>query len=76
MNTKKTLMAVLAVSALAFGLAACKKAEEGPAERAGKKIDEATTTAGQKIDEVTAKVGEKMQEAGKEIQKAADDAKK
>ena len=76
MHTKKILLTVLAGGLLAFGLAACNKAQEGPAERAGKKIDEAATTAADKIEEVTAKVGEKMQEAGKDIQKAADDAKK
>jgi len=63
MNTKKALLSLLTVSTLAFGLAACEK--EGPAERAGKQIDNATETA-----------GEKIQEAGQDIQHAADDAKK
>lgn len=76
MHIKKVLMTVLAGSLLAVGLAACQKKDEGPAERAGKQIDEAATTAARKIEEVTAKVGEKMQEAGQNIQKAADDAKK
>ncbi len=63
MNTKNALLSLLTVSALAIGLAGCQK--EGPAERAGKQIDNATETA-----------GEKIQEAGQDIQRAADDAKK
>ncbi|GGC17533.1 hypothetical protein GCM10007205_28180 [Oxalicibacterium flavum] len=68
-------MALLAGVLLLSGLAACQKKDEGPAERVGKKLDEAASTAAEKIEEVTSKVGEKMQEAGKSIQKAADDAK-
>lgn len=63
MNTKKTLLSLLAASLLTVGLAACQK--EGPAEKAGKEIDNAAATA-----------GEKIQEAGKDIQRSADDAKR
>jgi len=73
MTTTKTWMVLLAGAALICGLSACQK-DEGPAERVGKKLDEAAATAADKIEEVTSKVGEKVQEAGKSIQKAADDA--
>lgn len=47
---------------LAVGLVACNK--PGPAESAGKKIDQATDKAGQKISDTADKVGEKMSEQG------------
>lgn len=63
MNTKKSLFSFLAISLLAVGLAGCQK--EGPAEKAGKEIDNATATA-----------GEKMKEVGQDIHKSAEDAKR
>ena len=63
MNIKKPLLSLMTVGLLAVGLSACQK--EGPAERAGKQVDNAAASA-----------GEKMKEAGQDIQKAADDAKK
>jgi len=63
MNIKKSLFSFLAVSLLAVGLAGCHK--EGPAEKAGKEIDNAAASA-----------GEKMKEVGQDIQKSADDAKR
>ena len=50
--------------ALAAMLCGCQK-EEGPAERAGKQVDQAVQQAGQQ-----------MEKAGQDIQKAANDAKK
>lgn len=44
---------------------ACKK--EGPAERAGKNIDESVEKVGKKIDETTEKAGNKIEEAGKKL---------
>lgn len=60
----KNLLTVLALSTLIAGLTACQK-EEGPAERAGKAMDNAVK-----------KAGEKIEKAGEKIQDAADDAKK
>lgn len=54
----KTIGAALAASALLFALSGCQK--EGPAERAGKEVDNAA-----------AKVGEKVEKAGDSIQDAA-----
>jgi hypothetical protein len=54
----------LAMSLLVVGLSACQK-KEGPAERAGKEVDQAVQGAGQQLEK-----------AGQQIQDAAKDAKK
>ncbi len=64
MNFKKSAVIVLAMAVLMAGLSGCKK-EEGPAERAGKSLDNAVQ-----------KAGEKVEQAGEKIQDAAKDAKK
>jgi hypothetical protein len=48
---------------------ACKK--EGPAERAGKKIDETVEKAGKTIEESAEKAGDKIEEAGEKVKEAA-----
>ena len=52
------------MSLLVVGLSACQK-KEGPAERAGKEVDQAVQGAGQQLEK-----------AGQQIQDAAKDAKK
>jgi len=64
MNFKKSAAIVLAMGILMAGLSGCKK-EEGPAERAGKSLDNAAQ-----------KAGEKVEQAGENIQDAAKDAKR
>lgn len=56
--------ALLVMAVLVAGLSACKK-EEGPAERAGKAVDNAVQKAGEKIEQA----GEKIQDAAKEANK-------
>jgi len=60
MNYRKTVSAVLIVSALLAALAGCQK-QEGPAERAGKEVDKATEKVGQQIE----KAGQNIQDAAK-----------
>lgn len=60
----RVIAAAFAAGILLSGLSACQK-PEGPAERAGKSIDNATQQAGQEIEK-----------AGQKIQDAADGAKK
>lgn len=60
----KHLASFLAISALMLGLSACQK-QEGPAEQAGKELDQAV-----------GKIGEKMESAGEALQKAAEGEKK
>ncbi len=51
-------------AALVMSVSACKK-EEGPAERAGKAVDNAVQDAGKKIEQA----GEKVQDAAKDATK-------
>lgn len=59
---------------LVVGLSACDNNKPGPAETAGKKIDQTINDAGKKMDEATDKVGEKMSEQGEKAGVAIDDA--
>lgn len=60
----KQVMTTVVLGALISGLSACQK-QEGPAERAGKAMDNAVEKAGEKIE----KAGEKIQDASKDAQK-------
>ena len=60
---RKAVQAALLTLALTAALAACQK--EGPAERAGKEVDEATKSVGRQIE----KAGESIQDAAKGDQK-------
>jgi hyperosmotically inducible periplasmic protein len=57
---------------LAGGLAACDN--PGPAESAGKKLDDAANRAGEKIEDAVDKVGEKLDEKSEKAGIALDDA--
>jgi predicted small secreted protein len=63
-KSSRNVMTALIAGALIAGLSACQK-EEGPAERAGKAMDNAVK-----------KAGEEIEKAGEKIQKAAEEAKK
>jgi len=63
-RSRQALAAVFAAAFLVAALGACQK-QEGPAERAGKQIDQAVQQAGQEL-----------QKAGQKLQDAADEAKK
>lgn len=56
---------VVALLAAVVGLSACK--QEGPAEKAGQKVDTAVEQAGQKIDKATEQAGEKIEQAGEAV---------
>jgi hypothetical protein len=58
----RLVISVAIVIALA-GVAACQR--EGPAERAGKQIDQAVEKAGDKVE----RAGEKIQDAAKDAKK-------
>lgn len=59
------------VAALSFAGAGCK--EEGPAEQAGKAIDEAAESAQEGVQELTRDEGA-LEEAGEEADEAIQDA--
>jgi hyperosmotically inducible protein len=57
---------------LAFGVAACNKAP-GPAESAGKQIDQAANDASKKVTETIDKVGEKLNDQSVKTGVVVDD---
>ena len=59
-NHGKTSGPALVIGALLVALAGCQK-QEGPAEKAGKEVDEAAQTVGKQIE----KAGESVQDAAK-----------
>ena len=66
----KKLLSAVCVSLMVMGLVACDK--QGPAERAGEKMDNAAERAGDKIENATDKAGEKMEDAGDRIEDKTD----
>lgn len=56
---------MLCIGLIMVSVSACKK--EGPAERAGRNIDEALDKAGKKIDRSAGKAAEKIEETGKKL---------
>jgi len=71
MKTVETFKLVGLSMLVALGIAACDK--PGPAETAGKKIDQTASDAGKKIGEAADKVGEKMSEESAKTGVAIDD---
>ena len=59
MNISQRIKLFAISTLLIVGLAACNK--PGPAETAGKKIDQSTQKAGEAIDDAAAKAKEKME---------------
>ena len=68
MSIFKKVMLVLFSSMIIVSFAACKK--EGPAERAGKKIDETVEKAGEEMKEAAEKASDKMEEAGEKMEES------
>lgn len=60
MKFGKTPGAAIVMSVLLLTLSACQK-QEGPAEKAGKSVDQAADKVGQQVE----KAGEKIQDAAK-----------
>lgn len=72
------LFATIALSAC---LAGCEKQqaateESGPAETAGKKIDQAAAKTGEELSKLAEKAGAELQKAGEAIQNKASEADK
>lgn len=63
MKIQKAISATLIVGAIVVMLSACEK--EGPAEKAGKAVDNAVDKTGQQIE----KAGDKIQDASKDNKK-------
>ena len=72
MNSSRSFKSIAIALLLATGLAACD--QPGPAEKAGKKIDQTTDAAGQKIGAAVDEAGKKLDEQGVKAGTAIDDA--
>jgi hypothetical protein len=66
-NQVKILVAICS-GLLVISLGACKK--EGPAERAGRNIDETVEKAGKQLNKTTEKAADKIEEAGKKLKES------
>lgn len=69
---RNTLGAALALAGLLAALSGCQK-QEGLAEEAGRKLDNAVEQVGKDADKAQESVGEKIEQAGERIQDAAKD---
>ena len=69
---KRMKFPVLAASVLGLTLAACDRPQEGPAEKAGNKIDQGIKQTKDAIEDTTDKMGEKIEAAGYKIRDKTD----
>ena len=63
-------MLFLLLLSVFLGFSACEN--EGPAEKAGEKIDETVEKAGDKLEQAGDKAGDTLEKAGDEVEKATD----
>jgi uncharacterized lipoprotein YehR (DUF1307 family) len=70
----KSMIAVLCAT-LALALGGCQKPEDkriGPAEQAGREIDQAAAKAGDKLEQAGEKLDQAAQQAGEKLNKATE----
>jgi hypothetical protein len=77
-HSGKSAAIILSTLALVAGLGACQKKDataeqKGPAETAGKQLDQAAAKAGEEINKAAVKAGEGLAKAGEKLQNAAQD---
>ena len=72
MKMNRLMGSAVAMSALVLALSACQK-QEGPAEKAGKEIDQASEKAAEQLKEATDKLGQELEKAGEKMQDATRD---
>lgn len=65
-STKKNL--IITGLFVALGLASCQ--QEGPAEKAGQKLDRSIESTGKKIEQMTEQAGKEIRDAKKETEKS------
>lgn len=66
-NLHRIFAATIAAGIFTMGLSGAR-AESGPAERAGKAIDQAAATVAKGVSEAAEKTGEALEKAGEKIQ--------
>jgi hypothetical protein len=74
MKLGKSVGALAATSVLIVAIAACQKTE-GPAERAGKEIDQTSEKVEQKFDAAGNKIEKAADKTGEQLDKAGDKIK-
>lgn len=74
MKTLKKILVLLCGLAFLTSFSACK--EQGPAETAGEKIDEAVEQTQEKMEDAGDTVREKAEEVGKSIEEAGEELQK
>ena len=72
MRIVRRMAILLSAGVLVFGLQSCSRHEEGPAEKAGKAVDDAMRDAGEKMDQAARQTHESMHKAGEEMGKATE----
>lgn len=75
MKLNQFMGSAIVMSALVLALSACQK-QEGPAEKAGKEIDQASEKAAEQLKEATDKLGQQLEKAGEKMQDATRDKDK
>lgn len=65
----KTFISMISAIALAMAIGCSKQEEEGPAEKAGKQVDEAVEKVEDYTSEKVHEAGEAIEHAGQEMQK-------
>jgi len=68
MNMLKKLSLLLLLGLAVAGTYACPESDDGPAERAGEKVDDAAEDAGDKLEDA----GDKMEDAADKAEDAVD----
>jgi hypothetical protein len=81
MNSYKTVTIIFSTAALVAGLTACQKndataEQKGPAETAGKQLDQAAAKAGEQLNKAAEEAGKGLAKVGEKLQNAAQDAQK
>ena len=71
MQTSHMIRTALLVGTALFLLSACQK-DEGPAEKTGKKIDEAVEQSADAMKDAIDTAGEKLEATGEKIQDSAN----
>lgn len=68
---KRLVLAMTAILAMGTLLSACSK-HEGPAQKAGKKIDQAVEKAGKEVNKAADKTGDAIKDAGQAVKNKTD----
>jgi hypothetical protein len=81
MSPTKPFVMLLSTLALVVSVTACQKRDasadqKGPAETAGKHIDQAAAKAGEQLNKVAEEAGKGLAKAGEKLQDAAQEAQK